>query len=114
MTFGVLRRVAPYNHSKLPGDLRQLIPGTLRLSLLCLQAIVDYVASAVTRVAVVRDTTQDDGTSQFATMHAMAPSLKMEVYPVNTPVKSSAALRPLARSGGLIVTASGASCFIAN
>jgi hypothetical protein len=66
-------------------------------------------------VAVVRDTTQDDGTSQFATMHAMAPSLKMEVYPVNmTPVKSSAALRPLARSGGLIVTASGASCFIAN
>jgi hypothetical protein len=45
-------------------------------------------------VAVVRDTTQDDGTSQFATMHAMAPSLKMEVYPVNmTPVKSSAASR---------------------
>jgi putative tryptophan/tyrosine transport system substrate-binding protein len=45
--------------------------------------LLKQIAPAVTRVAVLRDATQGDGTSQFATMQAVAPSLKVEVNPVN-------------------------------
>jgi putative ABC transport system substrate-binding protein len=77
--------------------------------------LLKQIAPAVTRVAVVRDTTQGDGTSQFATMQAVAPSLKMEVYPVNMrdPGEIERGVAAFARSanGGVIVTASGASMF---
>ena len=62
----------------------------------------------MTRVAVLRDPTQGGGTSQFAVIQAMAPSLRVEVSPVN--VREAAeierAVAAFARSGngGLIVT----------
>ena len=58
--------------------------------------LLKQIAPAVARVAVLRDATQGGGTSQFATMQAVAPSLRMEVNPVNctTPLRSSAPSRP--------------------
>jgi putative ABC transport system substrate-binding protein len=64
----------------------------------------------MTRVAVLRDATQGGGTSEFAVIQAMAPSLRVEV---NNPVnvhdagEIDRALAAFARSanGGLIVTA---------
>jgi len=41
------------------------------------------IAPGVTRAAVFRDPTQGGGTSQFAVIQAVAPSLRMEVTPVN-------------------------------
>src|SRR5205807_4510979 len=38
----------------------------------------------VARAAVLRDATQGSGTSQFAAVQAVAPSLRVEVNPVNT------------------------------
>jgi putative tryptophan/tyrosine transport system substrate-binding protein len=56
--------------------------------------------------------TQDDGTSQFATMQAVAPSLKVEVNPVNMRDASEIerAVAAFARSpnGGLVVAANAA------
>ena len=40
-------------------------------------------APGVTRAAVLRDATQGSGTSQFAVIQAAAPSLGVEVKPVN-------------------------------
>ena len=41
------------------------------------------IAPSVTRAAVFRDPTQGGGTSQFAAIQAVAPSLRVEVTPVN-------------------------------
>ena len=66
---------------------------------------------AVTRAAVLRDTTQGSGTSQFAVIQAVAPSLRVEVSPVNMrdAGEIERAVTTFARSvnGGLITTASG-------
>jgi putative ABC transport system substrate-binding protein len=68
------------------------------------------VAPGVTRVAVIRDPAIAAGTGQFGVIQAMAPSLGMEVSPVN--VRDAAgiehAIQAFARSGngGLIVTPS--------
>jgi putative ABC transport system substrate-binding protein len=45
--------------------------------------LLKEIAPAVTRVAVLRDPTQGSGTSQFAAIQAVAPSLRIEVTPVN-------------------------------
>jgi putative tryptophan/tyrosine transport system substrate-binding protein len=45
--------------------------------------MLKQIAPSVTRVAVLRDATQGGGTSQFAVIQAMAPSLRVEVNPVN-------------------------------
>jgi len=45
--------------------------------------LLKQIAPGVTRVAVLRDATQGAGQSQFAAMQAVAPSLKIEVNPVN-------------------------------
>jgi putative ABC transport system substrate-binding protein len=45
--------------------------------------LLKQIASGVTRVAVLRDPTQGSGTSQFAAIQAVAPSLRVEVNPVN-------------------------------
>ena len=37
----------------------------------------------MTRAAVLRDTAEGSGTSQFAAIQAVAPSLRVEVNPVN-------------------------------
>jgi putative tryptophan/tyrosine transport system substrate-binding protein len=73
--------------------------------------LLKEIATGVTRAAVLRDATQGGGTSQFAAITAVAPSLKVEVSPINVRDASEIerAVEAFARSsnGGLIVTASG-------
>jgi len=62
-------------------------------------------------VAVLRDATQGSGTSQFAVIQAMAPSLRMEINPVNMsdPGDIERAVVAFARTSnsGLIATVGG-------
>jgi putative tryptophan/tyrosine transport system substrate-binding protein len=70
--------------------------------------LLKKIAPGVTRVAVLRDTTQGAGQSQFAAMQAVAPSLKMEVNPVNVrdagEIERAIASFGRAPNGGLVVT----------
>jgi putative ABC transport system substrate-binding protein len=74
--------------------------------------LLKQIAPSVTRVAVLRDTTQGSGTSQFAVIQAAAPSLRVEVNPLNMrdAAEIERAVAAFARSpnGGLIVTGSAA------
>src|SRR5262249_56185942 len=45
--------------------------------------LLKQIAPGVTRVAVLRDATLANAMSLFAAMHAVAPSLGVEVIPVN-------------------------------
>jgi putative ABC transport system substrate-binding protein len=45
--------------------------------------LLKQIAPSVTRAAVLRDATQGSGTSEFAAIQAVAPSLRVEVNPVN-------------------------------
>jgi putative ABC transport system substrate-binding protein len=71
--------------------------------------LLKQTAPSVTRAAVLRDATQGSGTSQFAAIQAVAPSLRVEVNPVNMrdAGEIERAVTAFARSpgGGLIVTA---------
>jgi putative ABC transport system substrate-binding protein len=71
--------------------------------------LLKEIAPGVTRAAVLRDPTQGAGTSEFAAIQALAPSLRVErVSPVNTrdADEIERAVSAFARSpnGGLIVT----------
>jgi ABC-type uncharacterized transport system substrate-binding protein len=70
--------------------------------------LLKEIAPTVTRAAVLRDTTQGSGTSQFAVIQAAAPSLRVEVIPINMrdAGEIERAVVAFARSpnGGLIVT----------
>jgi putative tryptophan/tyrosine transport system substrate-binding protein len=74
--------------------------------------LLKEIAPRVTRAAVLRDATQPGGASQFAAIQALAPSLNVEVSPVNmrTADDIERGVSAFARSpnGGLIVTATGA------
>jgi putative tryptophan/tyrosine transport system substrate-binding protein len=75
--------------------------------------VIKQIAPGITRAAVLRDPTQGGGTSQFAVIQAVAPSLKVEVNPVNMRSDAGEIERAIsafasAPNGGLIVTASGA------
>jgi putative ABC transport system substrate-binding protein len=74
--------------------------------------LLKQIAPDVTRAAVLRDPTQGSGTSQFAAIQAVAPSLRLEVIPVNVrdPGEIERAVTTFARSsnGGLIVASGGA------
>ena len=72
--------------------------------------LLKEIAPAVTRAAVIRDPAQTAGTDQFGAIQSVAPSVGVEVTPINM---SSAgeierAIVAFARSsnGGLVVTAS--------
>jgi ABC-type uncharacterized transport system substrate-binding protein len=69
------------------------------------------IAPGVTRVAVLRDPTQGSGNSEFAVIQALAPSLRVEVNPINMsdPAELGRVIEGFARgsNGGLIVTESG-------
>jgi putative ABC transport system substrate-binding protein len=69
--------------------------------------LLKQIAPGVTRAAVLRDPTQGSGTGQFAAIQAVAPSLRMEVNPVNMPdageIERAVAAFAHAPSGGLIV-----------
>jgi putative ABC transport system substrate-binding protein len=74
--------------------------------------LLKQIVPSVSRVAVLRDSTQGGGTSQFAVIQAAAPSLQVEVNPVNMrdPGEIERAVAAFARApnGGLIVTGGGA------
>jgi putative ABC transport system substrate-binding protein len=74
--------------------------------------VLKQIAPSVTRVAVLRDPALGSGTSQFAVIQAVAPSLRMEVNPVNMrdAGEIERAITAFARgsNSGLIVTAGGA------
>jgi len=72
--------------------------------------LLKQVAPDVSRAAVFRDSAMGTGTSQFAVIQAVAPSLRMEVTPINARGEAGEierAIAAFARSpnGGLIATA---------
>jgi ABC-type uncharacterized transport system substrate-binding protein len=71
--------------------------------------LLKQTAPGVTRAVVLRDPTQGSGTSLFAAIQTVAPSLRVEVNPVNMrdAGEIERAVTAFARSpgGGLIVTA---------
>jgi putative tryptophan/tyrosine transport system substrate-binding protein len=72
--------------------------------------LLKEIAPGVTRAAVIRDPAQTSGTGQFAAIQALAPSLGVEVSPVNVRDggEIGRAIVAFARfsNGGLIVTGS--------
>src|SRR5213078_3974616 len=74
--------------------------------------LLKEIAPGVTRAAVLRDPTQGTGTSQFAVIQAMAPSLRVEVNPLNMrdagEIERAVAAFARAPNGGLVVTTASA------
>jgi putative ABC transport system substrate-binding protein len=74
--------------------------------------LLKEIAPQVTRVAVLRDATQGFATSQFAVVQAMAPSLRVEVSPLDMrdagDIERAVGAFAHLSNGGLIVSASGA------
>jgi putative ABC transport system substrate-binding protein len=70
--------------------------------------LLKQIAPGVTRVAVLRDPTQGSGTSLFAAIQAVAPSLRVEVDPVNMrdagEIERTIAAFARSSKGGLILT----------
>ena len=73
--------------------------------------LLKQIAPSVTRAAVLRDPAIPSGTGQFGAIQAVAPSLRVEVNPVNVrdagEIERAVAAFARAPNGGLIVTASG-------
>jgi putative ABC transport system substrate-binding protein len=73
--------------------------------------LLKQIAPSVTRAVVLRDATLSAGIGQFAVIQSAAPSVGMDVSPVNVRIAQEIeqAITAFARSphGGLIVTASG-------
>ncbi len=74
--------------------------------------LLKQIAPSVTRVAVLRNAAISSGPAQFGVIQAMAPSLRVEVSPLNMRDASEiergvAAFARSSTNGGLIVTASG-------
>jgi putative ABC transport system substrate-binding protein len=75
--------------------------------------LLKQIAPGVTRVAVLRDAAIPSGTGQFAVIQAVAPSLRLEVNPVNMSdsgeIERAVAAFARTPNGGLILTGSGIS-----
>jgi ABC-type uncharacterized transport system substrate-binding protein len=75
--------------------------------------LLKQMAPTITRVAVLRDASTASGTGQFAAIQAVAPSLKVDVEPVNmreaSDLERTVAAFARSPNGGLIVTGSGLS-----
>jgi putative ABC transport system substrate-binding protein len=73
--------------------------------------LLKQIAPGVTRAAVLRDSTLTSGTAQFAVIQAVAPSLGVEVSPVNVrntgEIERGVVAVARTANGGLIVPASG-------
>jgi putative ABC transport system substrate-binding protein len=73
--------------------------------------LLQEIAPSVKRVAILRDPTQGSGTSEFAVIQAVAPSLRVEVTAVNVrdpaEIEHAAEAFEGASAGGLIVTSGG-------
>ena len=74
--------------------------------------LLKEIAPSVTRVAVLRDPAVGPSTSQFAAIQAVAPSLRLEVNPVNVSdageIERAVAAFARSSNGGLIVTGASA------
>ena len=74
--------------------------------------LLKEIAPGVTRVAVLRDATQGFAISEFAAIQAVAPSLRVEVSPVDIrdagEIERAVAAFARAPNGGLILTGSAA------
>src|SRR5262245_35768957 len=74
--------------------------------------LLKQIAPSVTRVAVLRDASQPSAMSMFAAIQAVAPSLRVEVIPVNMrdagEIEQSVETFARYPNGGLIPTASAA------
>jgi putative ABC transport system substrate-binding protein len=72
--------------------------------------LLKQIAPSVTRAAVLRDTAIGSGASQFAVIQALAPSLRVEVSPVNVSsageIERAVAAFARAPNGGLIAAGS--------
>jgi len=72
--------------------------------------LLKEIAPGVTRVAVLRNAATASGPGQFSVIQAVAPSLRVEVNPVNVrdagEIERAVAAFARASNGGLIVTAS--------
>ena len=72
--------------------------------------LLKQIAPGVTRVAVMRDPATPQGVGQFSAVHSLAPSLGIDVSPVNAiePGEIERAIRAFAQTpnSGLIVTGS--------
>jgi putative ABC transport system substrate-binding protein len=72
--------------------------------------LLKQIAPSVTRVAVLRNAATASGPGQFAAIQAVAPSLRVEVNPLNVrdagEIERAVAAFARAPNGGLIVTAS--------
>jgi putative tryptophan/tyrosine transport system substrate-binding protein len=77
--------------------------------------LLKEIAPRVTRAAVLRDPTVAAGPAQFAAIQAMAPSLGVEVVPVNVrearDIERAVASFALTPNGGMIVTGSALAVF---
>jgi ABC-type uncharacterized transport system substrate-binding protein len=73
--------------------------------------LLKEIAPGVTRAAVLRDTATPTGPAQFGVIQSVAPSLRMEVNPVNVrdagEIERAVAAFARSSNGGLIVPASG-------
>jgi putative ABC transport system substrate-binding protein len=73
--------------------------------------LLKQVAPDVKRAAVLRDPVIGNGTSQFAVIQAVAPSLRVEVNPINVrdadEIERTVAAFARSPNGGLIATAGG-------
>jgi putative tryptophan/tyrosine transport system substrate-binding protein len=71
--------------------------------------LLKQIAPAVSRVAVLRDSALGTGTSQFAVIQGVAPSLGVEAIPVNvydaSEIERSVGAFARSGNGGLLVTA---------
>jgi putative ABC transport system substrate-binding protein len=74
--------------------------------------LLKQIAPGVTRAAVLRDLTTPSGTGQFGVIQAAAPSLRVDVSPVNmrdaSEIERGVAAFAHSPNGGLIVAGSGA------
>jgi putative ABC transport system substrate-binding protein len=72
--------------------------------------LLKEIAPGVTRVAVLRDATQGSGNVQFGVIQAVAPSLRVEVNPINMrdagEIQRAVSAFAGSPNGGLILTAS--------
>jgi putative ABC transport system substrate-binding protein len=77
--------------------------------------LLKQIAPGVTRAAVIRDPAVGSGTSLFAATQTAAPSLRMEVSPVNMrdagEIERAVAAFARAPNGGLVVPGSAAAAF---
>jgi putative ABC transport system substrate-binding protein len=73
--------------------------------------LLKQIAPSVTRAAVIRDPTRGPGIGQFAVVQATAPSLGMELSPINaldvSEMERATAAFARAPNGGLVVTVGG-------